>query len=79
MAAQEMSFTGMEPYRLKGVQITSEPFDNSSYAQVLDLEYMGLKCAGKKLNEELLDQGAMSSTVHRFEEECRQLSQIRHP
>ena len=79
MAVQEMSFTGMDTYGLKRVQITSERFDHGSYAQVLELEYMGLKCAGKKLNEELLDQGAMSSTVHRFEEECRQLSQIRHP
>ena len=79
MAVQEMSFTGVEPYRLKGVQITGELFHHNSHAQVLELEYMGLKCAGKKINEEVFDQGVNSLTIHRFEEECRQLSQVRHP
>ena len=40
---------------------------------------MGLKCAGKKIHELLLRQGGESYTVHRFEEECRLLSQVRHP
>ena len=40
---------------------------------------MGLKCAGKKIHELLLRQGDDSYTVRRFEEECRLLSQVRHP
>ena len=40
---------------------------------------MGLKCAGKKIHELLLRQGDASYTVRRFEEECRLLSQVRHP
>ena len=40
---------------------------------------MGLKCAGKKIHEILLEQGDASYTIRRFEEECRILSRIRHP
>ena len=40
---------------------------------------MGLKCAGKKIHEVLLKEGETSYTVRRFEEECRLLSQVRHP
>ena len=40
---------------------------------------MGLKCAGKKIHELLLEQGDANYIVHRFEEECCLLSQIRHP
>ena len=46
---------------------------------ILELEYMGLKCAGKKIHELLLRQGGASYTVRRFEEECRLLSQVCHP
>ena len=42
---------------------------------------MGLKCAGKKIHELLLREGDAyaSYAVRRFEEECRLLSQVRHP
>ena len=52
---------------------------HGSYATVIELEYLGLKCAGKKIHDVLLRQGDASYTVRRFEEECRLLSQIRHP
>ena len=40
---------------------------------------MGLKCAGKKIHNVLLRQGALSYTIRRFKEECCLLSQVRHP
>ena len=40
---------------------------------------MGLKCAGKKIHEPLLEQGDASYPIHRFEQECCLLSQICHP
>ena len=40
---------------------------------------MGLKCAGKKIHELLLEHGDASRTVRRFQEECNLLSQVRHP
>ena len=78
-AVRPATFTGFDPYKLTGVRVTDRKLGHGSYATVLELEYMGLKCAGKKIHELLLEQGDASYTVHRFEEECRLLSQVRHP
>ena len=40
---------------------------------------MGLKCAGKKIHDILLQQGSSTYPIHRLEEECFLLSQIQHP
>ena len=79
MAVIPARFTGFDPYKLTGVQLTDKKLGHGSYATVLELEYMGLKCAGKKIHELLLEQGDACYTVCRFEEECRLLSQVRHP
>ena len=79
MDAVRATFTGFDPYKLTGVRVTDRELGHGSYATVLELEYMGLKCAGKKIHELLLRQGDTSYTVHRFEEECHLLSQVRHP
>ena len=78
-AARQATFAGFDPYKLTGVRVTDRKLGHGSYATVLELEYMGLKCAGKKIHELLLEQGDASYTVRRFEEECRLLSQVRHP
>ena len=78
-AMRPATFTGFDPYKLTGVRVTDRKLGHGSYATVLELEYMGLKCAGKKIHELLLEQGDTSYTVRRFEEECRLLSQVRHP
>ena len=77
--SKENVFAGFDPYKLTGVRVTDRKLGHGSYATVLELEYMGLKCAGKKIHELLLEQGDASYTVRRFEEECRLLSQVRHP
>ena len=77
--ATRATFTGFEPYKLTGVRVTDRELGHGSYATVLQLEYMGLKCAGKKIHNLLLRQGRGSYTVRRFEEECRLLSQVHHP
>ena len=68
------AFTGFDPYKLAGVRVTDQKLGHGSYATVLELEYMGLKCAGKRIHELLLKHGDASYTVHRFEEECNLLS-----
>ena len=78
-AMRPATFTGFDPFKLTGVRVTDRELGHGSYATVLELEYMGLKCAGKKIHELLLRQGDTSYTVHRFEEECHLLSQVRHP
>ena len=77
--AGRATFTGFESYRLTRVCMTDRELGHGSYATVLELEYMGLKCAGKKIHELLLRQGDASYTVCRFEEECQLLSQVCHP
>ena len=79
MAIRAATFTGFDPYKMSGVRVTDRELGHGSYATVLELEYMGLKCAGKKIHELLLRQGDASYTVRRFEEECHLLSQVRHP
>ena len=77
--ARRATFSGLEPYTLTKIVVTGRQLGYGSYATVQELEYMGLKCAGKKIHELLLEQGGASYTVRRFEEECRLLSQTRHP
>ena len=79
MAVRAATFTGFDPYKLTGVGVTDRELGHGSYATVLELEYMGLKCAGKKIHELLLRQGDDTYTIRRFEEECHLLSQVRYP
>lgn len=64
----------MEPYILRGVVVTDIVLGRGLYSSVVEVEYCGLKCAGKKIH----DQGK-SQIIQRFEEECQLLSQLRHP
>ena len=77
--AARAPFIKFVSYKLNGVTVTSRVLGHGSYATVLELEYMGLKCAGKKIHELLLEQGGASYSVRRFEKECRLLSQVHHP
>lgn len=72
------SFTGLEDYVLTEVEVTDVVFGRGSYADVIQLKYMGLKCAGKKIHELLL-KGEDQYALRRYTEECHLLSQVRHP
>ena len=78
-AFMKANFEGITPYKLSDVKASGRELGRGSYATVLELDYMGLKCAGKKIHSELLLQGDASYAVVRFQEECRLLSQVRHP
>ena len=71
---EQVSFAGL--CELKDVQFTGQELGHGAYAQVLELEYMGMKCAGKKIHDALLGE---TYAVRRFEGECHLLSEIRHP
>ena len=66
------------PFILTGVRSTENELGRGSYAVVIELEYRGLKCAGKKLYRILYEQG-IGHAARRYLEECRLLSQTRHP
>ena len=76
------TFEGFDPYKLTGVTVTKKELGRGSYATVLEVEYMKVKCAGKKIHEILINSERSSINNHvvkRFEQECGILSKIRHP
>ena len=73
------TFSGFKEFELTEVEVTDRELGHGSFATVIELEYLGLKCAGKKIHEILKKQGNASYSVVRFEEECHLLSQVRHP
>ena len=75
MAVNPQAF---EQFTLRQVRITENEFGRGSYAVVMELEYRGLKCAGKKLYRVLYETG-IGHAARRYLEECRLLSQTRHP
>ena len=72
-------FSGLEPYKLMNVQLTDRKLGHGSYATVVELKYMGLKCAGKIIHQTLIEQGDGGYIIRKFEEECQILSRVRHP
>ena len=78
MAERRTAFAGFVSFKLESVKVKYDrELGRGSYATVLEVDYMGLKCAGKKIHEVLMIQGGYS--VSRFEDECRLLSKLRHP
>ena len=73
------SFTEIGAYKLSGVQVKDKELGHGSYATVLELDYMGIKCAGKRVHYLLLRDEEITTVTQRFAEECHLLSRIRHP
>ena len=73
------AFEGLDPYKLAPVCISNKRIGAGSYATIIEVDYLGLKCAGKRIHETLLMLGNTTYPVRRFQEECQLLSQIRHP
>ncbi len=78
MDSQKDASAGLEEYRLRGWREIGRELGRGSYAAVVEVDYKGLKCAGKKIYRVLYEQG-VGNLASRFEEECRLLSQLRHP
>lgn len=70
--------SSLEAYKLCEVQVTDNRLGNGAFAIVFELNFKGLKCAGKKIND--LDLSTdKTDTTERFEKECQLLSRARHP
>ena len=78
MDSQRDARAALERYRLHGVKETGKEFGWGSYAAVVEVDFKGLRCAGKKIYRVLYEQG-IGDLVRRFEEECKLLSDLRHP
>ncbi len=57
---------------------TGDELGRGSYASVVQLQYKGLKCAGKKIYQILYNQ-KVENLIARFSEECKMISELRHP
>ena len=68
----------LQEYLLTSASETGEEFGRGSYAAVIEVTYKGLRCAAKKIHD-VFFQGQVDAYVRNFEEECRLLSQLRHP
>lgn len=68
-----------DQYKLKGVRITDQGLGYGPYTTDSELEYVGLKCVGKKIHQTLFMQGEAAAKVRQLREQCHILSQIRHP
>ena len=69
-------------FRLNGVHDMGRELGRGSYASVVELQFRGLKCAGKKLHSTLYDNALIreqEGMLRRFETECEILSQLKHP
>ena len=73
---------GLRRFMLTGVHDVSTEIGQGSYAAVVELQFRGLKCAGKKLHRNLYDNALIpeqEGMLQRFETECEILSQLKHP
>lgn len=70
--------TGLEQYMLTSASETGTEFGRGSYAAVVEVKYKGLRCAGKKIHD-VFYEGQVERLLSNFKEECRLLSQLRHP
>ena len=78
--ALKSEFAELKPYKLIGAQLTERQLGHGAYATVQEVNYKGLKCAGKRLHGVLSSmEEEITYSTRRFFEECHLLSQVRHP
>ena len=68
----------LETYKLGDIHETGREIGRGSYATVVELDYKGLRCVGKKIHP-VLYLGQETIHLKRFEEECRLLSRLSNP
>ena len=66
-------------YKLVGVKVTDKTLGSGPYTSDVELDYVGLKCVGKKIHQALFMQGETTAKVRQLKEQCHLLSQLRHP
>ncbi len=82
LSRQERSWSSLQKSQLQGVRNTGRTIGNGSYATVVELDFHGLKCVGKKIHRLLYDSAnplERANMLGRFADECELLSQLHHP
>ena len=81
-SAQVLIMRELSKFFLSGVMMTGRPsLGVGAYGSVEPLELNGMKCAGKRIHDVLVDVGneGADDMAARFVEECRLMSELRHP
>ena len=72
----------LQRFRLNGIRDTGRRVGDGAYATVLEYDFRGLTCVGKKMHRLLYEEASQAQRadlLRRFEEECQLLSQLHHP
>ena len=72
----------LQRYCLNAIHETGRTLGSGAYAEVVEYEFRGLICVGKKVHRLLYEEASpaeKAALLRRFEEECELLSQLHHP
>ena len=76
------SVSFLKRFQLDGIHDTGRRVGDGAYATVMEYDYRGLKCVGKKIHLLLYESATAAERdemLRRFEAECELLSQLHHP
>ena len=80
MAAIQRQPSRREQFKLTGVKVLKDKVLGYGPCTIdVELDYLGLKCVGKKIHQALFMQGDTTAKVRQLKEQCQLLSQLRHP
>ena len=69
-----------DQFKLTGVKVLNDQIISCGpFTADIELEYVGLKCIGKKIHQALFMQGEPAAKVRQLKEQCHLLSQLHHP
>lgn len=69
-------------FKLAGVRAIGTEIGRGSFAAVVELDFHGLKCAGKKLHPHIYEDVPLQikeAMLQRFDAECEIMSKLKHP
>ena len=82
MASPSRLSGSLQRFRLDGVRDTGITVGDGAYATVLQYDFRGLKCVGKKIHRLLYEHAfpaQRADMLRRFGEECELLGRLHHP
>lgn len=78
MDGEKDARAALESYRLPGVKETGVKLRQEPHADVVEVQYMGLRCAGKKFHHSVASDNN-EDLLRRCAKQCKLLLQLRHP
>ena len=78
MDGEQAARSVLECCTLHGVVETGKELEKGPHADVVEMKYMGLRCAGKKFHRSV-EEDKNKDLLRRCKEECKLLLKLRHP